>query len=58
MEELTSTVMQNAENAKQASQLAAGASEVAMKGGNVIGQWSSRCPRSTRVRRRSWTSFR
>jgi methyl-accepting chemotaxis protein len=38
MEELTSTVTQNAENAKQANQLAAGASEVAVKGGSVIGQ--------------------
>ncbi len=38
MEELTSTVMQNAENAKKANHLAAGASEVAVKGGSVIGQ--------------------
>ena len=38
MEELTGTVKQNAENAKQANQLAAGASEVAVKGGNVVGQ--------------------
>jgi methyl-accepting chemotaxis protein len=38
MEELTSTVKQNAENAKQANQLAAGASEVAVKGGTVVGQ--------------------
>ena len=38
MEELTSTVRQNADNARQANQLAIGASEVAMKGGAVVGQ--------------------
>jgi methyl-accepting chemotaxis protein len=38
MEELTSTVRQNADNAKQANQLAAGASSVAVKGGEVVGQ--------------------
>jgi aerotaxis receptor len=38
MEELTSTVHQNADNAKQANQLAAGASSVAVKGGEVVGQ--------------------
>jgi methyl-accepting chemotaxis protein len=38
MEELTSTVKQNAENAKQANQLAIGASDVAAKGGTVVGQ--------------------
>ncbi len=38
MEELTSTVKQNAENAKQANQLAAGASQVAVKGGAVVSQ--------------------
>jgi len=38
MEELTSTVKQNAENAKQANQLAIGASDVASKGGAVVGQ--------------------
>ena len=38
MEELTSTDKQNADNAKQANQLAAGASEVATKGGAVVGQ--------------------
>lgn len=38
MEELTSTVKQNADNAHQANQLAVGASEVAMKGGSVVGQ--------------------
>ena len=38
MEELTSTVKQNADNARQANQLAVGASEVAMKGGAVVGQ--------------------
>ena len=38
MEELTSTVKQNAENAKQANQLAIGAADVAVKGGQVVGQ--------------------
>ncbi len=38
MEELTSTVKQNADNARQANQLAAGASEVAVKGGAVVNQ--------------------
>ena len=38
MEELTSTVKQNAENAKQANQLAIGASDVAAKGGAVVGE--------------------
>ena len=38
MEQLTSTVSQNALSARQASQLAIGASEVARKGGNVVGQ--------------------
>jgi len=38
MEELTSTVKQNAENAKQANQLAVGASDVARKGGAVVSE--------------------
>jgi methyl-accepting chemotaxis protein len=38
MEELTSTVKQTADNARQANQLAAGASAVAIKGGEVVGQ--------------------
>ena len=38
MEELTSTVKQNAEHARHAGQLAAGASEVAVRGGAVVGQ--------------------
>lgn len=38
MEELTSTVKQNADNARQANQLASGASEVAVKGGTVVGE--------------------
>lgn len=37
MEQLTSTVRQNAENARQADTLAAGASQVAIKGGQVVG---------------------
>ncbi len=36
MEELTSTVKQNADNSQQANQLAIDASDVAIKGGNVI----------------------
>jgi methyl-accepting chemotaxis protein len=38
MEELTSTVAQNADNAREASQLAIAASDVARKGGQVVGQ--------------------
>ncbi|NML46317.1 HAMP domain-containing protein [Ramlibacter sp. G-1-2-2] len=38
MEELTSTVSQNAANARQANQLASNASDVARKGGQVVGQ--------------------
>ncbi len=37
MEELTSTVKQNADNARQANQLASSASEIAVKGGGVVG---------------------
>jgi methyl-accepting chemotaxis protein len=37
MEELTSTVKQNAENSKHANQLAASASDIAVKGGKVVG---------------------
>jgi len=37
MEELTSTVKQNADNARQANQLASSASEVAVRGGSVVG---------------------
>ena len=38
MEELTSTVRHNAENAKQANQLAIGASDTASRGGAVVNQ--------------------
>ena len=38
MEELTSTVKQNADNARQANQLVVSASDVALRGGNVVGQ--------------------
>ncbi|MFC5499205.1 methyl-accepting chemotaxis protein [Caenimonas terrae] len=38
MEQLTATVAHNAQSARQASQLAEGASEVARKGGAVVGQ--------------------
>ena len=38
MEELTSTVRQNAEHARQANQLAIGAQGVASQGGSVVGQ--------------------
>jgi methyl-accepting chemotaxis protein len=37
MEELTSTVKQNAENAKQANHLSMNASDIAVKGGKVVG---------------------
>jgi len=37
IEELTATVKQNAENANQANKLALGASEIAGKGGDVVG---------------------
>jgi methyl-accepting chemotaxis protein len=38
MEELTSTVKQNADNARQANQLVVSASDIAIRGGNVVGQ--------------------
>src|SRR5690606_6659907 len=38
MEELTSTVRQNADNARQANQFVVSASEIATRGGNVVGQ--------------------
>jgi methyl-accepting chemotaxis protein len=38
MEELTSTVKQNADNARQANQLVVSASDVATKGGHVVGE--------------------
>ncbi|MCF5956507.1 methyl-accepting chemotaxis protein, partial [Xanthomonas perforans] len=38
MEELTSTVKQNAEGARQANQLAIGAASVASQGGEVVGK--------------------
>lgn len=38
MEELTSTVRQNADNARQANSLVISASDIAVKGGNVVGQ--------------------
>jgi methyl-accepting chemotaxis protein len=38
MEELTATVNQNADNAKQANNLAIGASDIALKGGRVVGE--------------------
>lgn len=38
MEQLSSTVKQNADSASQANRLAVGASEVAVKGGDVVGQ--------------------
>jgi methyl-accepting chemotaxis protein len=38
MEELSATVQQNADSARQANQLALGASVVAVKGGSVVGQ--------------------
>ncbi|MBI2383595.1 MAG: PAS domain-containing protein [Gammaproteobacteria bacterium] len=38
MEELTSTVKHNADNSRQANQLAVGASDIASKGGALVGQ--------------------
>lgn len=38
MEELTSTVKQNGENARKANELALSASQIAVKGGSVVGQ--------------------
>jgi methyl-accepting chemotaxis protein len=38
MEELTAAVSQNVENARQANQLTAGASEIALRGGQMVGQ--------------------
>jgi methyl-accepting chemotaxis protein len=38
MEQLTGTVKQNADNARQASQLAVNASDIATRGGEVVGQ--------------------
>ncbi|MGK5024322.1 methyl-accepting chemotaxis protein [Janthinobacterium sp. RB2R34] len=38
MEQLTATVKQNADNARQANQLALSASEVAERGGGIVGQ--------------------
>jgi aerotaxis receptor len=38
MEEMTSTVKQNADNARQANQLVGATAEVAVKGGQVVGQ--------------------
>nr|WP_275944534.1 MCP four helix bundle domain-containing protein [Massilia sp. Se16.2.3] len=38
MEELTATVKQNADNARQANQLGASASQVAVRGGDVVAQ--------------------
>jgi methyl-accepting chemotaxis protein len=38
MEEMTSTVRQNADNARQANQLAATASQIAKQGGEIVGR--------------------
>ena len=38
MEELTSTVKQNAENARHANQLVVSTADIAVKGGEVVGQ--------------------
>ena len=38
MDQMTGTVKTNADNARQASELAASASEVATRGGEVVGQ--------------------
>ena len=57
MEELTGTVKQNADNARQANQLAAAASEVALKGGRVVADVvDTMASIDTSSRRRSGTS--
>ncbi|MFZ6645780.1 methyl-accepting chemotaxis protein [Undibacterium sp. TJN25] len=38
MEQLTATVKQNADNAREANQLAQNASDIAIKGGNIVGE--------------------
>lgn len=38
MEELTSTVKQNADNSRQANQLAGNATQIAIKGGDIVGK--------------------
>ena len=57
MEEMTSTVKQNADNAGQANQLAMAAREQAEKGGEVVGKAVARHGRDQRcLARRSPTS--
>ena len=56
MEEMTSTVKQNADNAKQANQLAVAARDTADKGGAVTTQAVDAMGESTRAARRSPTS--
>jgi methyl-accepting chemotaxis protein len=56
MEELTSTVRQNADNANQANQMAQAASDVAVRGGEIVGQVVAPWARSTAPRARSSTS--
>jgi methyl-accepting chemotaxis protein len=58
MEELTSTVKQNAANANQANQLAMSASSVAGKGGEWWRRWWTPWRRSTLLRARLSTSSR
>ena len=57
MEQLTGTVQQNADNARQASQLAVNASDIATRGGEVVSQVVDDDARHRdRVRTRSSTS--
>jgi methyl-accepting chemotaxis protein len=52
MEELTSTVKQNADNARAAAQLANGATAVAARGGQVVGEVADRMDAITQSSRR------
>ena len=57
MEELSSTVQANADNARQASQLAADASVVAVRGETWCLKWSAPCGASTTAASRMQTSL-
>jgi methyl-accepting chemotaxis protein len=56
MRELTDTVQQNADNARQANALAAQASEVAARGGSVVSHVIDTMGSITNRRKRSSTS--
>jgi methyl-accepting chemotaxis protein len=58
MEELTSTVKHNADNARQANQLATSAAQVAVKGGEVVAQVVGTMDSINQSSARSSTSLR